>query len=86
MQDPATPESVASTAYLRVTEMIHRDIVDGRLAPQLRLKVTDLAKRYGVSPSPVREALQQLQAEGLVLLLPNRGAGFAASTGRNSCT
>jgi DNA-binding GntR family transcriptional regulator len=74
MQDPATPDSVASTAYRRVTEMIHRDIVDGRLAPQLRLKVTDLARRYGVSPSPVREALQQLQAEGLVLLLPNRGA------------
>jgi GntR family transcriptional regulator, rspAB operon transcriptional repressor len=74
MQDPASPNSVSSTAYSRVTEMIHRDIVEGHLAPQLRLKVTDLARRYGVSPSPVREALQQLQAEGLVLLLPNRGA------------
>jgi DNA-binding GntR family transcriptional regulator len=74
MQDPASPNSASSTAYSRITQLIHRDIVDGHLAPQLRLKVSDLARRYGVSPSPVREALQQLQAEGLVLLLPNRGA------------
>lgn len=81
--DPdATILSVASTAYSRVTEMIHRDIVNGRLAPQLRLKVGDLAKRYGVSPSPIREALQQLQAEGLVVLLPNRGAVVRGIDGR----
>lgn len=66
--------SLTSTAYSRVTEMIHLDIVEGRLPPQSRLKVNELAQRYGVSPSPVREALQQLQTEGIVVLLPNRGA------------
>lgn len=66
--------SLNSTAYSRVTEMIHLDIVEGRLPPESRLKVNELAQRYGVSPSPVREALQQLQTEGIVVLMPNRGA------------
>ncbi|WP_129649420.1 GntR family transcriptional regulator [Peristeroidobacter agariperforans] len=74
MQDAMPASSVVSTAYSRVTELIHRDIVEGRLQPDSRLKVVDLARQYGVSPSPIREALQQLQAEGLVVLLPNRGA------------
>lgn len=57
-----------------VCELIRSDIVKGRLAANARLKVADLAKRYGTSTNPVREALQQLRGEGFVQFAPNRGA------------
>lgn len=57
-----------------VYEMIREDIVSGRLGPNERLKVADLAENYQTSTNPVREALQQLRGEGFVLIEPNRGA------------
>jgi DNA-binding GntR family transcriptional regulator len=59
---------------LTVYETIRRDIVEGELAGGSRLNVNALARRYGTSTNPVREALQQLRGEGLVLFTPNRGA------------
>src|SRR5918997_1170374 len=44
------------------------------LAPGTRLRQNDVAKRFGVSTTPVREAFAQLQAEGLVRIDPHRGA------------
>ncbi|GHB43785.1 GntR family transcriptional regulator [Pseudovibrio japonicus] len=46
----------------------------GRVKPHDRLKVTEIAKRFGSSTNPVREALQQLCGEGFVVMTPNRGA------------
>jgi DNA-binding GntR family transcriptional regulator len=57
-----------------VYETIREDIISGRLRPNERLKVADLADHYGTSTNPVREALQQLRGEGFVLMEPNRGA------------
>jgi len=57
-----------------VCELIRADILKGQLPANARLKVADLAKRYGTSTNPVREALQQLRGEGFVLFAPNRGA------------
>ena len=57
-----------------VYELIRDEIVSGRLEPNRRLKVADLAAHYGTSTNPVREALQQLRGEGFVLIEPNRGA------------
>lgn len=62
------------TTYSRVRDLIREDILSGQLEPGVRLPIADLAKRYGVSQMPVREALQQLQGEGLVTLLPQKGA------------
>lgn len=73
----ARPEKInagAATMYLRVTDLLRSEIISGRLKPNARLKAPDVAQRFGVSPSPVREALQKLQAEGLVVLKPNHGA------------
>jgi DNA-binding GntR family transcriptional regulator len=54
--------------------LIREDIVEGRLEPGARLKTAELAKRYGTSTNPIREALHHLQGEGIVVISPNRGA------------
>lgn len=63
---------------LSVYEQIREDIISGQLEPEGRLKVADLAERYGTSTNPVREALQQLRGEGFVVMEPNRGARVVA--------
>ena len=65
---------IAGTCYQRVRDRLRTDILSGALAPGSRIKVVELATRYGLSQMPVREAIQQLQGEGLVLVVPNRGA------------
>jgi len=50
------------------------EIRDGKLTPGDRLRETDLADRLGVSRTPVREAIRQLEADGLVTHLPRQGA------------
>lgn len=63
-----------------VGERLAEDIVLGRLEPGSRLDEVMLAERYGVSRTPVREALKQLVTTGLVVYRPNRGATVAAMT------
>ena len=60
--------------YRRIAGRLRSDILEGIWRPDTRLKVRDLAAHYGVSPAPVRESLQQLQGEGLVVIEPHRGA------------
>jgi DNA-binding GntR family transcriptional regulator len=67
-------ENLRGTTYYRVHNAILADIVSGTFAPGARLKVADLCRRYGLSPMPIREALQQLQGEGIVVMEPNKGA------------
>ncbi len=55
-------------------EIIRDDIISGRLKPNERLVVADLAERHGTSTNPVREVLQLLRGEGYVVFSPNRGA------------
>ena len=55
-------------------EQVLNDIFNGVLVGGQRLKVAELAKRYGVSTSPVREVLRQMQGEGFVEISHNRGA------------
>ena len=53
---------------------LHTQILAGSRAPGQRLVIDDIAAEFGVSPIPVREALQQLQADGLVVIEPYVGA------------
>ena len=57
-----------------IYERIRHDILSGALEANERLKVSALAKQLDSSTNPVREALQQLRGEGLVLFTPNQGA------------
>src|SRR5262245_13510164 len=57
-----------------VAGRLREEIQHGTLAAGTRLRQNDVAQRFGVSTTPVREALAQLQAEGLVRIDPHRGA------------
>ncbi|MDP6925550.1 MAG: GntR family transcriptional regulator, partial [Rhodospirillales bacterium] len=56
-----------------VYSRIRADILTCGLAPGSRVFENDLAERYGVSKSPVRDALLRLQEHGLVEVLPRKG-------------
>lgn len=61
-----------------VVDRIRDMIVSGELKPGDRLRQDELADTLGVSTMPIREALRQLQAEGLVAFQPRRGALVAS--------
>ncbi len=61
----------------RLTAIIEEEILSLKLKPGDKLDETRLAQRYGTSRTPVREALRQLSANGLIELRPHRGAVVA---------
>ena len=61
-------------AQPRVRELLEEAILEGELKPGERLRAEALAQRFGTSRTPIREALLQLEAHGLVEVEPNRGA------------
>ena len=58
----------------RVFQKIREDILDGKYKENDELRENTIGKELGVSRTPVREALRQLELEGLVTIIPNRGA------------
>ncbi|WP_210542288.1 GntR family transcriptional regulator [Rhodoferax sp. PAMC 29310] len=64
----------------QVRDQLEDDIVNGRMQPGDQVKIEQLMTRFEVSRTPVREALQQLEASGMVAVLPKRGT-FVAKVG-----
>ena len=62
------------TGTQRVYSQVREDIIGLRLPPGSDLDEASLEQRFGVSRTPVREALIRLASDGLIVLLPNRGA------------
>ena len=60
--------------YGRLQQLLRDEILEGRIAAGARLKVSEIAARFKTSTNPAREALQGLEGEGLVVIIPNRGA------------
>jgi DNA-binding GntR family transcriptional regulator len=58
----------------RVFNKIREDILSGKYAQSEELKENTIGVELGVSRTPVREALRQLELEGLVTIIPNKGA------------
>ena len=58
----------------QVTHRLRQMLVEGRIAPGAKLNERELCEALNVSRTPLREAIKTLAAEGLVELLPNRGA------------
>jgi DNA-binding GntR family transcriptional regulator len=60
-----------------VFNTLRQAILRGELAPGERLMEIQLAERLGVSRTPIREAIRKLELEGLVLMIPRKGAEVA---------
>lgn len=63
-----------------VFNTLRQAILKGELRPGERLMEIQLAQRLGVSRTPVREAIRKLELEGLVLMVPRKGAEVAEIT------
>jgi DNA-binding GntR family transcriptional regulator len=68
-----SPIEGLETVKGRVVKLLIAAIFEGKIKPGEKLKESVLAKQLGVSRSPIREALQQLQEQGLVINTPRRG-------------
>lgn len=68
-----TPRGAVSLIRHKVLDRIRKDILSCDFQPGEELREAELADRYRVSKSPVRDALQRLQFEGLVETEPRRG-------------
>lgn len=73
MGNRAAPQSLTDQAYAR----IRHDIITCALKPGQEIAEIDLAARFEMSKTPVREALVRLQLEGLVKAFPRRGYQIA---------
>jgi DNA-binding GntR family transcriptional regulator len=60
--------------HQQVAQQLRQMLVEGRVAPGAKLNERELCEHLRVSRTPLREAIKMLAAEGLVELLPNRGA------------
>ncbi|MCF3642089.1 GntR family transcriptional regulator [Rhizobium sp. TRM95111] len=65
---------MAGNTFHKLRDEIENGIVTGEFEPGERLDEVQLATRYGVSRTPIREALMQLSAIGFVEIRPRRGA------------
>ncbi len=75
---PGRPARLAKGEALElILRELRDEILDGRLRPGQRIHQQAVAARFGTSRQPVREALRQLQSEGLVVVSPNAGARVA---------
>jgi DNA-binding GntR family transcriptional regulator len=73
--EPVSHETIERVSLVdNVTERLRSALLTGEIRPGEKIRVTALEKRFGVSHIPIREALRRLEAEGLVLTLPQRAA------------
>lgn len=63
------PKTMTDSVYHRIRE----DIIQGRHAPESKLKIEELKKTYGVGATPIREALSRLSSDGFVITEGQRG-------------
>ncbi len=68
-----TIDKFAAPLRRQVLEELRQSIIAGRLAPGSRLVERELTAMMGVSRTVVREALRQLESEGLISIIPNKG-------------
>ena len=79
--------TVNMNEYLPLRDLVfntlRQAILKGELKPGERLMEIQLAEKLGVSRTPIREAIRKLELEGLVLMIPRRGAEVAKISHKN---
>lgn len=78
MNDPS--QTLDSTSKVKIFRQLRRSIIMGHRRPGERLDVDDLASGFETSVTPVRDALQMLSQEGLVMIRPRSGYFVASIT------
>ena len=76
-QAPALPKVVRQRLHDTVVDHLRNFIVEGVLAPGMKLNERELCETLGISRTPLREAFKVLAAEGLIEISPNRGASVS---------
>ncbi len=61
----------------KIVDAVRDDIIKGRLKAGQKISEAEIANRYGISRTPVREAFRQLATEGFLQLMPRRGVMVA---------
>lgn len=80
--------TIAENAYLPLRDVVFQTlrqaILKGELQPGERLMEIKLAETLGVSRTPIREAIRKLELEGLVVMIPRKGAAVANITEKDT--
>ena len=80
--------TIAENAYLPLRDVVFQTlrqaILKGELQPGERLMEIKLAEVLGVSRTPIREAIRKLELEGLVVMIPRKGAAVANITEKDT--
>jgi DNA-binding GntR family transcriptional regulator len=72
-----------ATLRERIAGSLRDAIVNGSIASGTRFAEPDLAERFGISRTPVREALRQLESEGFITVVPRKGAIVASLSAKD---
>src|SRR5919198_120078 len=74
------PKLQRNTLNEEVYQQLKQALMSGRISPGSTMTIRSLAKSFGISPMPVREALRRLVAEHVLVLLPNRSVSLPIIT------
>lgn len=77
LPDDLMSSDESSTKLERAVRILRKAILQGDLVPGQRLRQQELAERLGMSPTPIREVLRILEAEGLLVRVPYKGVYVA---------
>ena len=72
--------NITVPAYSQLRDILREEIITGVIPAQTRLTINDVADKFKISHMPVREAFQWLQGEGLIEIIPNKGARVLSLT------
>ncbi len=75
---PARPGLANETLVAQAERLLHQDIINGVHPADARLNIRELAARYEIGATPIREALSKLVANGFVAIVENRGFRVAS--------
>ena len=67
----------------RIVEFIKDAVISGSLKPGERVPESEIAERFGISRTPIREAFRQLESDGFLLMTPRKGAVVSPITDKD---